>query len=229
MYRLKKCQNATLGLLVWIALLTNGAAAAYLAKDAEFNHPRQVNAEVGNQNAGSDIYGIGVRVGFYLQGIAFTMNAFTSETRKGILLPTISVQAAILVSLSVLLARDSISLAEVLIILDILSFTMLPTMLAVVSIDSAGQGLGISLFVISILWTQILNTWFWAKGYLTITLARHFQCCLFLYASFNRWMVSNFQSRLRMYRLGHRNQLYLPRSVPFETILWLFRRRGQRV
>lgn len=165
MCRPKRTRNITLGLVVWTALLANGAAAAYLAKGDGFRHPKQLNARVGNESAGSDIYGIGVRVGFYLQGIAFTVNAFTSETRKGMLLAAASVQAAILTSLSVLLSRNDISPAEMLIILDMLTFTTLPASLALLTVDSGGQGLGVFLFVIDTLWTNGLTTWFWAKGY----------------------------------------------------------------
>jgi hypothetical protein len=170
MFRRDKAQNVTLGLLVWITLVANGAAAAYLAKDADFYRPKQLNARVGNDFAGSDIYGIGVRVGFYLQGIAFAMNAFTSETRKGMLLAAASVQAAILASLSVLLSRDSISPAEMLIILDMIAFTTLPAILALITVDSRGQGLGVVLFVVDTLWANGLTTWFWAKGYNTLPL-----------------------------------------------------------
>jgi hypothetical protein len=156
--------------LVWIALLANGAAATHLVRDAELKTPKQLNARAGNENAGSDIYGIDIRIGFYLQGIAFTMNAFTSEARKGMLLAATTVQVAILTSLSVLIARDIISPAETLIILDMIIFPLLPAMLALVSLDSAGQGLGILLFVINAVWAQVLMTWFWAKGYNTLPL-----------------------------------------------------------
>lgn len=59
-----------------------------------------------------------------------------------------SVQAAILVSVSVLLARDSISPTEMLIIAHMISFLLLLSVLALLTLDSTGQGLNVALFVI---------------------------------------------------------------------------------
>jgi hypothetical protein len=57
-----------------------------------------------------------------------------------------------------------------LIIPNVISFTLLPAMLVLLTLDSAGQGLGVALFVITTLWTQILTTRFWAEGYCTLPL-----------------------------------------------------------
>jgi hypothetical protein len=125
---------------------------------------------VGNEYAGSDIYGIGVRVGFYLQGFTFTLNAFTKEMRKGTLLASSAVVVAVLASLSVRVAHQDISPAETLIVVDMLQFALLPGSLALLAAERGGQGLAIVLFTVDLLWNTSLLTWFWARGYRSLPL-----------------------------------------------------------
>jgi hypothetical protein len=86
------------------------------------------------------------------------------------LLASSAIQASILVSLSVLLHRADISPAEVLIIVAELGFAFLPATMALLSIDSGGQGLGVTIFVASTLWYDGILTWFWARGYAALPL-----------------------------------------------------------
>jgi hypothetical protein len=53
-----------------IVLLANGTVAVHLAKEADFYRSKQPNAKVGNENAGSDIYGISVRIGFIFKALS---------------------------------------------------------------------------------------------------------------------------------------------------------------
>jgi hypothetical protein len=131
---------------------------------------------VGNELAGSDLYGIGVRTGLYLQGFAFAINTITMDTRSGILLASSVLQFSILASFSVLIRRsglESLSPAEALLMLNMLSFSTTPTMCAIFGVkvgghNASGHALGIGIFIVDSLWLASLLTWFWATGYRTL-------------------------------------------------------------
>jgi hypothetical protein len=101
--------------LLWLTAHTTLSIFFFLCPIPERN--TRLLPLAGNESANSDSYGLCVRMGFYLQGFAFTLQAFTSETRKGMLLTAATIQSH-LASLSVLLYRTDISPAEALTVIQ---------------------------------------------------------------------------------------------------------------
>jgi hypothetical protein len=139
---------------------------------------------MGNSVSAMDIYGLGVRIGFYLQSVAITIMTF--RQLRNLIRSTVyddevderdephsdtPVIAFAIVILAVLInltqiSHRQISPAEVLVVLNILNTITIVNLglLALGVGDFRGNGIGYLLNLSCSAWLQVLVLWFWVKG-----------------------------------------------------------------
>ncbi|KAI6786015.1 uncharacterized protein J7T54_006354 [Emericellopsis cladophorae] len=123
------------------------------------------DSEVGNPEAASDLYGLGVRVGIYLQAFGTYFYILRSQA-GGTKLTSSGLMIAMLASWSILVSRDSISPAEALAIHTIASVPGAPAVMAsFASNATVGEGTGILAIAIAVAWRDVAMLAFWAKLY----------------------------------------------------------------
>ena len=140
---------------------------------------------VGNNVSAVDIYGLGVRIGFYLQSVGIsitTFRQFRNLVRSKVyhdevderdephsdtpVLAFAIVILAVLISLTTQISARNISPAEVLVVLNILSTnTMVNLGLLYLGVgDFRGNGIGYLLNLCCSIWAQVLLIWIWVRG-----------------------------------------------------------------
>jgi hypothetical protein len=128
---------------------------------------------VGNQVTAPDLYGIGVRIGLYLQGVSsiihgFRIHEFVPSGTS--LLLTTSNLFAILVSLLKLLAARTISPAESLVTLSMVGSVIAGCVNGASTIDVRGTGLGVLFFMVCSGMSMSIQTWLYSRGRLVLPL-----------------------------------------------------------
>jgi len=128
---------------------------------------------IGNSNAAADVYGLGVRLGFYLQGFTQLLHIIPirKDSGRGVKLACASVAISILASWSILAADKLISPCETFLVTFILNSVSLPAGLAILNPDAiVGEGIGLMLFILTMVWTNVATTWTYAKLWHTLPL-----------------------------------------------------------
>jgi len=125
----------------------------------------------GSSVAASDLYGIGVRVGFYLQTLGMSFNCIAimngeKTAALGIKLAASSNIIAILISWTILVRQKEISPAEARLVLGLLGLFLAPGLTSLLNSQYAvEESVGMALLLVSIVWVNIANLWFWASLY----------------------------------------------------------------
>lgn len=146
---------------------------------------------VGNSVSAVDMYGLGVRIGFYLQSAGITVSAirpFRHWLRERLFgwvaderdephsdTPVIAfsiVLVAVLINLTTQISSHNISPAEVIVVLSIINTNTIVNFALLGSGFGELRGNGISYFLnfACSVWLLILQLWFWTKGRKTMRL-----------------------------------------------------------
>jgi hypothetical protein len=129
------------------------------------HRPYFVRRQTGNQNASGDLYGIGIRVGAYLQVLGMLLACLRSEkrTRSGIKLLSSAICVSLLVSCTVLIRRQNISPCETWLVLSLINAYGTPREAALNNSGVRSGGVAAMFSVLSVVWQDILFIWFFAK------------------------------------------------------------------
>jgi hypothetical protein len=121
----------------------------------------------GNPQVAGDIYGVGLRVGAYLQIAGMLLSCVRTEnrSRSGILLLSSSVCISLFIALTVLISRHTISPCEAWLILSLTAAYGVPRFCALNEKDHPTGGIATLLCLISLLWQHVLYFWFWTIQY----------------------------------------------------------------
>ncbi|KAM3546820.1 hypothetical protein ARSEF1564_000396 [Beauveria bassiana] len=107
---------------------------------------------VGNESAAQDLYGLGVRVGFYMQGLAMILYLYGEETNhgKGLKVASGSMTASILASWFVYAAQAKFSPCEALVVLLFLTNLFFPAKITLLNPRAiAGEMIGLAMLIIN--------------------------------------------------------------------------------
>jgi hypothetical protein len=126
-----------------------------------------VRRENGNPSAAGDIYGLGLRVGAYLQIFGMLLSCLRSEhrSRDGILLLSSSICLSIFLALTILVSHHEISPCEAWLILSLAAAYGTPRFCAVNEKSTPKRGVSTFCCLCSLLWQQVLYFWFWTTLY----------------------------------------------------------------
>ncbi|KAH0541893.1 hypothetical protein FGG08_003698 [Glutinoglossum americanum] len=116
----------------------------------------------GDPVAATDLYGLGVRVGFYLQGFGASMLLFRpqKDSGRGIKLACGGVALSVIVAWTILAARGQLSPCEAFIGLWIVASVALPAQLTFFNPDSiVGEGVGLLISTVLQLWSLVAGLW----------------------------------------------------------------------
>ena len=126
----------------------------------------------GSPNAAADLYGLGLRVGAYLQILGMLLPCLRSQKRSriGIKLLSSSVCVALLSSWTVLVCRRSISPCEAWLILSLTLAYGAPQAAAINVSGKRKGGIAILICAISVIWQEAVSVWFFATLYRNLPL-----------------------------------------------------------
>jgi hypothetical protein len=116
--------------------------------------------------ASSDLYGTGVRLGFYLQGWSFLLNCFFADITEipGQLLPTAMVSFSFLCSIVILIVKNAISQDEIFIIINLIEIPMLSTLLVMNIAESRSGGMAIFFTLVDVIFAEGLFVYTESRG-----------------------------------------------------------------
>ncbi|KAH8171425.1 hypothetical protein LIA77_08192 [Sarocladium implicatum] len=121
--------------------------------------------EVGNPEAASDLYGLGVRVGIYLQAFGTYFYILRSQA-GGTKITNAGLMLAMLAPWSILVSQNSISPAEALVIHTVASVPGAPAVMACFASGvTIGEGTGILATFVAVAWRDFAMLAFWARLY----------------------------------------------------------------
>src|SRR5271156_1660250 len=126
----------------------------------------------GSSVAASDLYGIGVRLGLYLQTLGMLLSCISilwqqkGAAAGAVKLATSSNMIAILVSWTILVRQNAISPVEGWLVLNLVAMLMIPAFVAVFNpYIGVEETVGVTALLVAITWTDIGCVWFWARLY----------------------------------------------------------------
>lgn len=127
---------------------------------------------IGNPNAAQDLYGVGVRIGLYLQatGIILTMIR-PKRSGIGVHLAVGAISLSILSCWTVMTARQEFSSCEAYLELALLNISTGPGLMVTFSTESAvGEAVGQFCFLFARIWSNISALWFFIQPYRVLPL-----------------------------------------------------------
>ncbi|KAL2158252.1 hypothetical protein VTH06DRAFT_4572 [Thermothelomyces fergusii] len=127
----------------------------------------------GSADAAQDLYGLGVRIGFYLQAMGMVLNTYGSDEDrgKGLKLASGSISLALLASWFVFAARGLFSPSEAVIVLLILLSLSFPAKTTLLNPHTmAGEASGLCTLLLTEMATCVAQLWLFAT--LVVTLPR---------------------------------------------------------
>src|SRR5271163_1828400 len=130
------------------------------------NHLEHRNS--GSALAASDLYGLGIRVGLYVQsgGMLLSCCPLNKRFGTGIKLASASNMIAILASRTVPVRNGEISPCEAWLIISLMAMLSIPASVAVFNPHTIiGEGVGIFLICVALVWTNAAELWFWTRLY----------------------------------------------------------------
>ena len=129
-----------------------------------------VRRQNGNPNVAGDLYGIGLRVGAYLQILGMLLSCLrkTHRSRVGITLLSSSVCLSLFTAWTILVAGNSISPCEAWLILSLTFAYGTPKFAAFNESQKLRGGIGTVCCAISAIWLEISFLWFFATLYRTL-------------------------------------------------------------
>ena len=117
----------------------------------------------GNPTAAADLYGIGIRIGIYMQTIGMLMS-LVSAKQPNFKFAAATNTLAVLLSWTILAQRKTFSACEAWLILSMVGMFVFPGGAALCNIDDvAGEGIGIVAIWVSILWLFSSMIWLFAS------------------------------------------------------------------
>lgn len=122
-----------------------------------------LHKRAGNDNVAGDLYGLGIRIGTYLQTLGMLLACVRSKKTSGagIKLAASSIMLAELSSWTSLVRREMISPCEAWLVITLLSSLGLGASVAVANpYTIEGEGLGIALTAVALVWNNISALWF---------------------------------------------------------------------
>lgn len=122
----------------------------------------------GDQQFAADIYGAGVRAGFYLQSFGTLLSLWSANptTGIGVKLAGAANIIAILTSWSFEVSNKTISPSEAYLVLFLISVLQIPVVVATLNLNTIlGEGIGLFAVQFAALCTNGATVWFWATGY----------------------------------------------------------------
>ena len=163
---------------------------------------RNVQPKNGSANAASDLYGLGMRVGVYLQVLGMLLYCFGSHkrSRSGIKLLSSAVCLAFLSSWTAYVTLQEISPCEAWLVLSLINAYGTPRRAAIKHWNKRdGGGIGFALSAVSVVWESISLMWFfttlfrqlpllgtknliWFFG--AVDVSRWFRVLMLIYSSF---------------------------------------------
>lgn len=126
---------------------------------------RNVPPQNGNTNAAGDLYGLGMRLGVYLQVFGMLLYCLGSHhrSRTGIKLLSSAVCLAFLSSWTALVSREQISPSEAWLVLSLVNAYAAPRLPAIKHWDkSGGGGVAYAFSAISVVWESFAFVWLFA-------------------------------------------------------------------
>jgi hypothetical protein len=147
-----------------LAMPVESRLPEFYTPQATLNMIRRQN---GNPNVAGDIYGLGLRVGAYLQIFGMLLSCIRTQkrSRAGILLLSSSVCLSLFLAWTILVVRRSISPCEAWLILSLSAAYGVPRFSAMNETESSKGGVAIICCLVSCLWQEILYFWFFATLY----------------------------------------------------------------
>lgn len=126
-----------------------------------------IRRQNGNPGVAGDIYGLGLRVGAYLQIFGMLLSCIRTQkrSRAGILLLSSSVCLALFLAWTILVVRRSISPCEAWLILSLSAAYGVPRFSAMNETESSKGGVAIICCLVSCLWQEILYFWLFTTLY----------------------------------------------------------------
>ena len=113
----------------------------------------------GSSPAAADLYGIGIRIGIYLQSVGMLMS-LVRQGRGSYKLAVSANTIAVLISWTILARRKTFSPCEAWLVLSILGVLFFPAGATLCNVaNTAGEGIGIFLVVVSSMWLFISILW----------------------------------------------------------------------
>lgn len=123
----------------------------------------------GDPIAAADLYGIGVRIGIYLQSLGMIIALFV-RVGKGYKLTIASNSIGILLSWSILMARKALSFCEAFLILIEVSCFLLPGLFIVVDFETAANEIvGLIGLLVARWWTNAGGLWLFTTYYMHLS------------------------------------------------------------
>ena len=152
-------------------------------------HGQLGRRDVGNVDAGADLYGIGVRIGVYLQVIAMLIACTTHTGAPKIHMACVAFLAGLLVSWTILVREKTISPCEAAIVVYLIDAIMLIGLpLGMAPVTSWSDGIGYCLMFCFSIWAIVSNMWFWTRLSLQLpTLGTHDTTWFFVKVRIDHW------------------------------------------
>ena len=148
-----------------IPILSLGMPVENSTTDSSISQPNITlfRRQYGNANAAGDLYGLGLRVGAYLQVFGMLLSCVRSENRSraGIFLVSSSVCLSLFFAVTIIVAHYAISPCEAWLILSLTAAYGVPRFCAVNETDKPKAGIATVCCLVSLFWQQILYFWFW--------------------------------------------------------------------
>jgi len=159
----------TLALFTAIPLLSLALPFDVVTPDSPASqvNPSLIQRTNGNPQAAGDLYGVGLRVGAYLQifGMLFSCVRTENRSRDGILLLSSSVCLSLFLALTILMSRRDLSPCETWLILSLTAAYGAPRFFAFREKSEPKAGVATVCCLLSLLWQHVLYFWFWTTLY----------------------------------------------------------------
>lgn len=126
----------------------------------------------GSSNAAGDLYGLGLRVGAYLQVFGMLLSCLRSgnRSRVGIKLLSSSVCVSLLISWTILVSGQKISPCEAWLVLSLTNAYGTPRSAAINESRKKNGGVAIIVSAVAVIWQDILFLWFFTTLYRSLPL-----------------------------------------------------------
>lgn len=170
--------------------------------------------QTGNSDASGDLYGLGLRIGAYLQIIGMLLSCVRSHKRSrvGIKLLSSAVCVSLLTAWAILVGRQKISPCEAWLVLSLTEAYGTPRAAAMDDSGKSTGGTAVLFCAISVIWQQIAFIWFFATAYRTLPLlGTHNRVWFFASVDISGWF------RILMLVLGCIRLL----KLPFDLVSYL--------
>jgi hypothetical protein len=145
-------------------------AATGIFPDSLFSQsksPSVTKRSIGNANAAQDLYGVGIRVGFYLQALAGVIAVIRPLRSPGGGTPIIfssAVFIAILAAWTKMAVSRDISPAETIVVINMLGSNSNAIINAIYNTGIRGSAIGLLICILMHIWEVCIMVWFWPVG-----------------------------------------------------------------